>query len=355
MASQQHDATASSADDPSSTAAVPRVVTRLKLIGIKMGRTLTQTVAATVLSSHIAATTMAAEFATAATAMTVAQAQLATQALAVVRVSVDNNERLQQVARLVTEYAAQNPTALAEIQQLSLTNTAALSLRSNIIGSLVAGAVQEAVAVAFYLSYPATTDAAELKATSQQVAATTAASLAFSAGGAAVGAVVLPGAGAVIGSLIGGIGGSYVTGIVAAQLTAPDPDRQRGYGPPDRHSAFGAVTRDEGDYVLVMLPDVPSCHFSTTRVPVEDKEVNEAAMMSPPSRASLLQVASAPTETSQPASQVVLEAVESIDVGLSELVLLFQQIDDDDDFDQPHPMAEPPQRSPSVEDGFDTV
>lgn len=288
-------------------------LSRLKLVGVKIGRTLTQNIASTLLSSQIAATAIAAECTAAATSMTVAQAQLAAEALAVVRVSVANNARMQQVLQLVTDYAAKNPAILADFERMSATNTAALSFKSNIVGSLVAGAIQEAVAVAYYLGSPHA-DVADLKATTQQVAATTAASLAFSAGGAAVGAVLLPGAGAVLGSLVGGVGGGYITGIVATSLTAPDPDRQRGFGPQDTHLTFAPDTREEADYVLVLLPDAPSCTFDAL-----PRDHDEA---SPTSQTTFLP---APREPSEAAWST---AISEVDAGLSELVLLFQCLPD---------------------------
>lgn len=265
------------------------------MVAVKIGSTVSQAVATSVLAAQVGRAAVATEFSRAASAMTFAQAQVASKSLALVRVRIQDGPRVEQLANVVKDFASRNPTALADVERMTASGAASLALKSNLIAGFVGGALQESIAVAQFVS---SGDQAAFHRATVTTASQTAASLALGAGGAALGAVLFPGPGAVLGSLIGSFAGGYLA-PVPAQSKPADED-QTGYG------EEVAATLDEGDYVVVCIVDTPTCRF-----PVPETN----------STASLIRTA----------QEGVQNQVDHFDVADDDVLLVYAFVDEADD------------------------
>jgi hypothetical protein len=223
----------------------------LKLIAVKAGSTVTKNVAAGLISSHLITLSSAQELASAVSAMACAQAQLMSKGLLLVKLPVCSPDKLKQFSQLVLNFASQNPRALAEVEKMTMAGAAGLSLKSNVIGTVVAGAIQEGLA---FSRFVATGNAIAFRHEATLAAGASVGALVFGAGGAAIGTLLFPGAGAVLGSFLGSFVGSSVG--AAAVTDTPEPvDAQDGFG------TDVPRTVDEGDVVVVLLPGDADCGF----------------------------------------------------------------------------------------------
>lgn len=224
---------------------------RFRLVAVRTGSSITQSVASAVLASKVLSSAAAAEFQTAAGAMGGAQMQLAHKALLAVRVQMRNGDKMTELSKVVAEFAAKNPGALGELERMSLGGVASLTVKSSIVGTLVAATLQEAMAVATFVTAG---DKGALVETTKETVGGSIGALVLGTGGAVIGTLVFPGAGTIIGSLIGSLTGSTIgASAVRGKQVASQQD---GFGSP---SEPATVVRD--DVVIVYLPESLPCDF----------------------------------------------------------------------------------------------
>jgi outer membrane lipoprotein SlyB len=226
-----------------------------RLIAVQTGSAVTRSVASTLISSHVLSVAAAAELRAAAAAMGSAQLQIASRAVMMVRVPIRDHRKVAEFSKLIGKYAKGNPRALGDLERLSASGAAAMSIKSNMVCTLTAAALQESLAISSFVS---TQNRQELLAATAENAAGSVCALAVSAGGAAVGTLVFPGAGTVVGSILGGIVGGFAgAGFASRTLREEeDDDAQNGFG-----SQLDPMITDVDDTVVVCLPDEPSCTF----------------------------------------------------------------------------------------------
>ena len=226
-----------------------------RLVAVQTGSAVTRSVASAVLASRVLSVAAAAELQAAAAAMGSAQLQVASRAVMMVRVPIRDHRKVVELTKVIDKYAKGNPQALFELERIAPSSAAALSVKSNMVCTLVAAALQESLAVSSFIS---TGNSRELVAATAENAAGSACALAVSAGGAAIGTLIFPGAGTVVGSILGGIAGGFAGAGMASRVVrdVDDDDAQTGYG-----STFDPETSDLDDAVVVFAPSTPSCEF----------------------------------------------------------------------------------------------
>ena len=146
---------ASAADVVAAADAVPPptgALHRLRLLSARLGSNVSQSVAASLLTSRVATTALVnTEAIHCAEVMTFATAECTANTLAVVRVPLMNEERVQQFCGFLHEYSAAHPGCLSSVEGMGAGGAAAFALKANAVATVVAAAVQEAVAVGYFV------------------------------------------------------------------------------------------------------------------------------------------------------------------------------------------------------------
>eukprot|EP00744_Colponema_vietnamica_P004116 GILI01006197.1.p1 GENE.GILI01006197.1~~GILI01006197.1.p1 ORF type:complete len:436 (-),score=108.39 GILI01006197.1:247-1554(-) len=186
----------------------------LKVYSVDMGCSATKALASSMIGSTVLTGALGQELTAAATLTSAAQIQ--SLGLLALRIPLSaagsvtgNGPAMTKFIALITEYAAKNASALAEISQMSAASqVATIGVKGSVIGAIATAAVQESIAVAYYCHGGGTFST--LQHRSVTIGMSAASAVGGGTVGAAVGCLVLPGVGAALGSLLGGYVGSLI-------------------------------------------------------------------------------------------------------------------------------------------------
>lgn len=184
---------------------------KLRMVAVRAGESVTRGVTTSLVAQKILQFRGVASSTVGTAPAKMAAAQLGSGlrgVLAVVRIPLSSGTRMRGFVDCVGKYAVTHTSSVAEVSRLSAGMAAVFAIEANIVGALVAGAVQESMEVGRFMS--GSTSATALRQNSVQIAVSIGGSLVGGATGAAIGSLVFPGAGTAFGSLMGSYMGCYM-------------------------------------------------------------------------------------------------------------------------------------------------
>lgn len=190
------------------------VPSRLKVYSVDMGNRATKAVASALVGNSLLTTTLGSQLTQCATLT--GAAQIESLGLVALRIPLRSlvsvtggGTKLARFAAFVSEYAANNAQAVQSIAKMSkASQVMEIGAKGNIIGAIATAAVQQSIAIAYYVH--GDMPASILKHQSVTIGISALGGVGGGTVGAAIGTLTFPGIGTALGSLLGSYTGAFV-------------------------------------------------------------------------------------------------------------------------------------------------
>ncbi len=202
---------------------------RLTVVGIHIGRTVSQAIASSIVSSAIASPAIVGEAVVEGAAVSSA-AQAEALGLLVLRLPLRDAEKLRGFVAAVEAYLAANKSVLTKVAEMSShEQMMTVGVRGSLIGAIAAATVQQSVLTAKFVWGTMPASAPSYIYQSTTIALSVVAGVGGGAAGAVVGTLLIPGMGTSLGSLVGSFTASFLP--YSLRQSAPTDNAEEPWNP----------------------------------------------------------------------------------------------------------------------------
>ena len=193
-----------------SSSGISNIGKRFRVVGIRIGSTVSRAIASTLVSSAIATPAVVGE-AVVQGASVAGAAQTEALGLLVLRLPLSDATRMKQLTQAVETYLSANSSALAQVAKMSAKEQMmTVGVKGSLIGAIAAATVQQSILTACFVAGTMPQSAPSYLYQSTTIALSVLAGVSGGAAGAAVGTLLLPGIGTTLGSLAGSFTASFI-------------------------------------------------------------------------------------------------------------------------------------------------